>query len=464
MASNFEFYSPTRVIFGKGTEQRVGALVREYGGTRVLIVYGGKSAVRSGVLDRAEKSLAEAGISSWTLGGVVPNPHLDKVYEGIRIGKENSIDFLLAVGGGSVIDTAKAIAYGLAEPEKDVWELYEHTRTASKCLPVASILTIAAAGSETSNSSVITRVDTHQKRAYNDDISRPKFAIMDPELTKTLPDYQTESGCADIMMHTMERYFTNGGNMELTDALAEGLLRTVMKNAVILHTDPTNYEARAEVMWAGSLSHNGLTGCGIASGDFMSHKLEHEMGGMFDVTHGAGLAALWPSWARYVYKDCLPRFVRFARNVMGVTTDGTDEEIALKGIEAMVDFYHSIGMPASFHELGIDPTDAQIDEMARRCLEACGSALGSAKNLSLDDMIAIYHAANQRIVHTDNGQINLFFFCKCYDLVKFHGSDRCAFCKFRNSRITRSAVNLVYLIAFCNAVCDCMFSSATSND
>lgn len=234
----------------------------------------------------------------------------------------------------------------------------------------------------------------YQKRAYNDDISRPKFALMDPELTKTLPDYQTESGCADIMMHTMERYFTNGGNMELTDALAEGLLRTVMKNAVILHTDPANYEARAEVMWAGSLSHNGLTGCGIACGDFMSHKLEHEMGGMFDVTHGAGLAALWPSWARYVYKDCLPRFVRFARNVMGVTTDGTDEEIALKGIDAMVDFYHSIGMPASFHELGIDPTDAQIDEMARRCLEACGSALGSAKKLDLDDMIAIYHAAN----------------------------------------------------------------------
>ena len=358
MASNFEFYSPTRVIFGKGTEQRVGALVREYGGTRVLVVYGGKSAIRSGVLDRAEKSLTEAGLSSWTLGGVVPNPHLDKVYEGIRIGRENGIDFLLAVGGGSVIDTAKAIAYGLAEPDKDVWELYEHTRKAQKCLPVASILTIAAAGSETSNSSVITREDTHQKRAYNDDLSRPKFAIMDPELTKTLPDYQTESGCADIMMHTMERYFTNGGNMELTDALAEGLLRTVMKNARILHTDPANDEARAEVMWAGSLSHNGLTG-----------------------------------W--YVYKDCLPRFVRFARNVMGVTADGTDEEVALLGIDAMVDFYHSIGMPASFHELGIAPTDAQIDEMARRCLEASGTALGSAKKLGLDDIIAIYHAANK---------------------------------------------------------------------
>lgn len=391
---NFDFYSPTYFVFGKDRETETGRYIKRFGGSRVLVVYGGQSAKRSGLLDRIMACLKEENLYAVELGGVKPNPRSGLVYEGIELCRREKIDFILAVGGGSVIDTAKAIAYGLAEPEKDVWELYEHTRTARKCLPVASILTIAAAGSETSNSSVITRVDTHQKRAYNDDISRPKFALMDPELTKTLPDYQTESGCADIMMHTMERYFTNGGNMELTDALAEGLLRTVMKNAVILHTDPANYEARAEVMWAGSLSHNGLTGCGIASGDFMSHKLEHEMGGMFDVTHGAGLAALWPSWARYVYKDCLPRFVRFARNVMGVTADGTDEEIALKGIDAMVDFYHSIGMPASFHELGIDPTDAQIDEMARRCLEACGSALGSAKKLSLDDMIAIYRAAN----------------------------------------------------------------------
>lgn len=395
MAYDFEFYSPTRVIFGRNSQQRVGTLVREYGGSRVLIVYGGKSAIRSGVLARARQSLTEAGLSCWELGGVVPNPHLDKVYEGIRIGKENRVDFLLAVGGGSVIDTAKAIAYGLAEPDKDVWELYEHTRKAQKCLPVASILTISAAGSETSNSSVITREDTHQKRGYNDNICRPKFAIMDPELTKTLPDYQTESGCADIMMHTMERYFTNGGNMELTDALAEGLLRTVMKNAVILHTDPANYDARAEVMWAGSLSHNGLTGCGNDGGDFMSHKLEHELGGMFDVTHGAGLAALWPSWARYVCKDCLPRFVRFARNVMGVTAEGTDEETALRGIAAMEDFYHSIGMPTTLHELGIAPTEEQICEMARRCLEASGAATGSAKKLTLDDMIAIYRAANK---------------------------------------------------------------------
>ena len=395
MANDFEFYSPTRVIFGKNSQQRVGELVRQYGGTRVLMVYGGKSALRSGVLERARQNLTQAGISCWALGGVVPNPHLDKVYEGIRMGKENGVDFLLAVGGGSVIDTAKAIAYGLAEPEKDVWELYQHTRKALKCLPVASILTISAAGSETSNSSVITRQDTLQKRSYNDDISRPRFAIMDPELTLTLPDYQTQSGCADIMMHTMERYFTNGGNLELTDALAEGLLRTVMKNALILHSTPDHYEARAEVMWAGSLSHNGLTGCGNDGGDFMCHKMEHELGGMFDVTHGAGLAALWPSWARYVYRDCLPRFVRFARNVMGVTGCSTDEETALQGIAAMEQFYHSIGMPTTLHELGIAPTEEQIAEMARHCLEASGGRTGSAKKLTLEDMIAIYRLANR---------------------------------------------------------------------
>jgi hypothetical protein len=384
MASNFEFYSPTRVIFGKGTEQRVGALVREYGGTRVLIVYGGKSAVRSGVLDRAEKSLAEAGISSWTLGGVVPNPHLDKVYEGIRIGKENSIDFLLAVGGGSVIDTAKAIAYGLAEPEKDVWELYEHTRTARKCLPVASILTIAAAGSETSNSSVITRVDTHQKRAYNDDISRPKFALMDPELTKTLPDYQTESGCADIMMHTMERYFTNGGNMELTDVLAEGLLRTVMKNAVILHTDPANYEARAEVMWAGSLSHNGLTGCGIACGDFMSHKLEHEMSALDDrIAHGAGLAVVWPAYLEFFARRGLftERLERYAEKIWG-------ERTVEGGIEATREYFRSLGMPERLSDFGLTAEDAEY--MSRRCTDDGKKTFPSVIPLGLDEVREIY--------------------------------------------------------------------------
>ena len=395
MANSFEYFSPTRVIFGKETEKQTGKLIREYGGSRVLVLYGGKSAVRSGLLDLVKESLKEEELYFQELGGIVPNPHLDKVYEGIEIGKNEGIDFLLAVGGGSVIDTAKAIAYGLGEPEKDVWELYEHTRKARKCLPVASVLTIAAAGSETSRSSVITNEKTLEKRAYDDNLARPKFAIMNPEFTKTLPDYQTESGCTDIMMHTMERYFINGGNMEITDALAEGLLRTVMENAKILHTEPDNYDARAEIMWAGSLAHNDLTGCGNDGGDFMSHKLEHELGGMFNVTHGAGLAAIWPSWARYVYKYCLPRFVKYAKNVMGVTAGGSDEETALLGIKAMEEFYHSIGMPVNLKELGIHPTEEQIREMAEGCLKASGSATGSAKKLDLQDMIRIYQMANE---------------------------------------------------------------------
>lgn len=266
------------------------------------------------------------------------------------------------------------------------------TRAAKACLPVASVLTIAAAGSEMSNSCVITNEDTGEKRAYNDDLSRPKFAVMNPELTATLPDYQTESGCADIMMHTMERYFTQGGNMALTDAIAEGLLRTVMTNAEILHADPQNYEARAEVMWASSLAHNGLTGCGNDGGDFATHMLEHELGGMFDVTHGAGLTAIWPSWARYVYRSDLPRFVRYAREVMGVQPAAgmSDDDIALAGIAAMEAFYHRIGMPVNMQELGIAPTDEQIMQMAESCARATGGKKGSAKVLYQEDMAAIY--------------------------------------------------------------------------
>lgn len=393
MANNFEYYSPTKVYFGKGEEKNVGRYIREYGANNVMIVYGGSSAKKSGLLDLVKDALSKENLSVTEIGGVVPNPHLDKVYEGIELGKKNKTDFILAIGGGSPIDTAKAIAYGLAEPDKDVWELYEHTRVAEKCLPVASILTIAAAGSETSKSSVITDEKTNSKRAYDDNLARPVFTIMNPEYTMTLPDYQTESGCTDMMMHTMERYFTNGGNMEITDAIAEGLLKTVMKNAVILHSDPQNYEARAEVMWAGSLAHNDLTGCGNDGGDFMSHQLEHEMGGMFNVTHGAGLAAIWPSWARYVMPYCLPRFVRYARNVMGVTINGTDQEVAEAGIQAMENFYHQIGMPVNLKELGIAPSDEQIEEMASRCLAACGGHTGSAKRLTKEDMIQIYKKA-----------------------------------------------------------------------
>lgn len=390
---DFEYCTPTKVIFGRQTEKRTGELCRAFGARKVLIHYGGGSALRSGLIDRVKASLDASGISYIELGGVVPNPHLAKVREGIALGLREGADFILAVGGGSVIDSAKAISYGMAEPDKDVWELFEKKRKAEKFLPLASVLTISAAGSETSNSCVITNEQTKEKRSYNDNISRPLFAVMNPELTMSLPDYQTESGCADIMMHTMERYFTQGGNMELTDAIAEGLLKTVMRCAEILHHDPQNYEARAEVMWAGSLSHNGLTGCGNDGGDFASHALEHELGGMFDVAHGAGLAAVWPSWARYVYQDCLPRFVRYAVNVMGVPPQESDEATAQKGIEAMEDFYRRIGMPTNLRELGIEPTGEQILEMAESCARAAGGRKGSAKVLCQEDMAEIYRMA-----------------------------------------------------------------------
>lgn len=393
MANNFRYYSPTEVIFGRDVEREAGKQLKKLGASRILLVYGGNSVRCSGLLDKVRHSLKEENLFVSELYGIVPNPRLDKVYEGIRIGKKEEIDFLLALGGGSVIDTAKAVAYGLAEPEHDVWELFQHTRIAKKCLSLGSILTIAAAGSETSKGCVITNEKTGEKRAYDDNLARPKFAIMNPEYTKSLPDYQTESGCVDIMMHTMERYFTNGGNLEITDSIAEALLRTVMTNAVILHDHPGNYDARSEIMWAGSLAHNDLTGCGNDGGDFMTHKLEHEMGGMFDVTHGAGLAAIWASWARYVYKDCLPRFVRFARNVMGVTMAGTDEEIAEAGICAVEEFYHSIGMPTNMRELGIMPTDSQILDMANRCMIACQGRTGSAKKLTWEDAVEIYKNA-----------------------------------------------------------------------
>lgn len=389
MTNNFNYYAPTQVVFGKGTEEQVGALVQAQNCKKVLLHYGGGSARRSGLLDRIEKSLADAHISYVELGGVVPNPRLSLVYEGIALCKKEGVDFILAVGGGSVIDSAKAIGYGMTN-EGDVWDLYDRKRQAKACLPIGVVLTIAAAGSEMSDSSVITKDEGGIKRGYSSNYCRVKFAVMNPELTMSLPDYQTASGCTDILMHTMERYFTNGGNMELTDSIAEGLMRTVIRNAEILRDDPNNYDARAEVMWAGSLSHNGLTGCGIAAGDFASHALEHEIGGMFDVAHGAGLAAVWGSWARYVYQDCLPRFEKFALNVMGVEAGASAEETALRGIEAMEDFYRRIGMPTTLRELGIDPGDEQLAEMARKCSVACGGKKGSAKVLEEADMLAIY--------------------------------------------------------------------------
>lgn len=389
MANNFNYYTPTQIVFGKDAELQTGALVQAQNCKKVLLHYGSGSARKSGLLDRIEKSLTEEGIAYVQLGGVVPNPRLSLVYKGIELCRKERVDFILAVGGGSVIDSAKAIGYGVAN-EGDVWELYDRKKQAGGCLPIGAVLTIAAAGSEMSDSSVITKEEGGIKRGYSSDYCRLKFAVMNPELTMSLPPYQTASGCTDILMHTMERYFTAGSHMELTDSIAEGLMRTVMKNAEILRDEPGNYDARAEVMWASSLSHNGLTGCGIVDKDFASHALQHEVGGMFDVAHGAGLAAIWGSWARYVYRDCLPRFVKFALDVMGVEAGNSDEETALKGIEAMEAFYHRIGMPVSLKELGISPSDEQLQELAKKCSIASGGKKGSAKVLREADMLAIY--------------------------------------------------------------------------
>ena len=389
--NNFQFYAPTKVIFGRGTESQVGSLVAGYNCKKVLLHYGSGSVKKTGLLDRIKKSLDEANISYVELGGVVPNPRLSLVREGIALCKKEGVDFLLPVGGGSVIDSAKAIGYGCAN-DFDVWDIYEKKNQPKACLPIGAVVTIAAAGSEMSNSAVITNEDGWKKRGSNSDTCRPKFAIMNPELTMTLPPYQTRCGCADILMHTMERYFTSKGNMEITDSIAEALMRTVVHNSLILEKTPNDYDARAEIMWASSLSHNDLTGCGNGGNDFATHRLEHELGGMFDVAHGAGLAALWGTWARYVHKNCLGRFVKFARNVWNVT-DGTDEEIALKGIEATENFFRQINMPTNMRELGITPTDEQIAELAKKCAITTGNNLGSAMVLHEEDMKKIYEQA-----------------------------------------------------------------------
>ena len=385
--SGFTYYTPTKVVFGVGAEAQVGKLVKERACKKVLIHYGSGSVVRTGLLDKVKASLDAEGIAWVELGGVVPNPHLSKAREGIALCQAEGVDFLLAVGGGSVIDSCKCIGYGVANPG-DVWDFYEGKREPEACLPIGCVLTIAAAGSEMSNSSVITNEEGWLKRDCSSDLSRPVFSVLDPELTMTLPDYQTACGCVDIMMHTMERYFNSvPDNLDLTDGIAEALMRTVVDNARILAKDPKNLKARTEIMWAGSLAHNGLTGCG-GEGDWCTHLLEHEMGGMFDVAHGAGLAAIWASWARYVWTYAPDRFVKFAVRVMGVEPTGTDAEIVEKGICAVEDFYREINMPTNMRELGIAPTEEQIAEMAEKSV-----AEGSVKKLTREDMVAIYKAA-----------------------------------------------------------------------
>ena len=391
---DFNYYAPTEVVFGKQSEELVAALVKKYGGTKVLVHYGGKSAERSGLLDKICGLLAAGGVDYVKLGGVVPNPRLSLAQQGIELCRKEGVDFILAVGGGSVIDSAKCIAYGVCM-EGDVWDLYLGKVKAPKTmLPVASVLTIPAAGSEMSEASVITNEDGDVKIGYSNNMSRPKFAIMNPERTFTLPPYQTAAGVTDMMMHTMERYFTKDDDMDFTTELAEAALRSI-KNAIFaVLKNPEDYRYRAQIMWGGSVMHNGLTGCGVAD-DWATHQLEHELSGMFDVTHGAGLAAMWPSWARYVMHENLSRFVRFAVNVMDVPNDFTDPEgTAEKGIQAMERFYHAIGMPINIKELiGRDITDAEIKEMTRKCSRDYTSACGCLKVLKAEDMEAIYKMA-----------------------------------------------------------------------
>ena len=390
---DFNFYAPTEVVFGEQAEEQVAALVRKYGGTKVLVHYGGQSAVRSGLLDKICGLLDEGGIAYVKLGGVVPNPRLSLAKKGIELCRQEGVDFLLAVGGGSVIDSAKCIAYGVCL-DGDVWDVYLGKVKPVRMLPVASVLTIPAAGSEMSEASVITNEDGDVKLGYSNNMSRPKFAIMNPRRTFTLPPYQTAAGVTDMMMHTMERYFTKDDDMDFTTDIAEAMLRNIKTAVFAVLKNPEDYRYRAQIMWGGSVMHNGLTGCGVAD-DWATHQLEHELSAMFDATHGAGLAAMWPSWARYVMHENLRRFVRFAVNVMDVPNDFTDPEgTALKGIEAMERFYHAIGMPINIKELiGRNITDEEIKEMTRKCSRDYTATCGQLKVLKAEDMEAIYQMA-----------------------------------------------------------------------
>ena len=395
MIKDFNFYAPTRVVFGHEAEAKIGALVAAVGVNKVLLHYGGGSAERSGLLGVVRDQLRQAGIAWCELGGVVPNPLLSKVREGIELCRRERVDFILAVGGGSVIDSAKAIGYGVPYPG-DVWDFWDGKAVPMACLPIGVVLTIPAAGSEMSSSCVITCDDGLLKRGINSDLCRPRFVVMNPERTYTLPPYQTAAGATDIMMHTMERYFSRYEDMTLTDSLSEALLRTVRDSVLVVLEHPDDYRHRAQLMWAGSLAHNDLTECGTEK-DFATHKLEHELSALFGVTHGAGLAALWPWWARYVCAAHLNRFVQFAVNVMGVANDfAHPAETAERGIRAIEDFYRRIGMPTTVPELlHRRMTDQEIDTLVDKCSRGGTIKIGAMQVLNADDMRAIYRMANQ---------------------------------------------------------------------
>ena len=393
---HFQVHAPTQVVFGKNTEAQVGHWCKYYGAHKVLVHFGGHSAQKSGLLDRVCDSLKKAGLDYVLLGGVVPNPQLGLIREGIELCRKEKVDFILAVGGGSVIDSAKGIGYGLANPG-DVWDYYAKKKEVHACAPLGAVLTIAAAGSEMSNCSVVTNEDGWLKRGLSTDYGYCKFAIMNPELTYTLPAYQTASGCTDIVVHTLERYFTapEVHQLELIDGIAETLLRTVIRNTSIALNKPTDYNARAEIMWSGTLSHNDTTG-DRSFGDWSCHQLEHELSAMFGVAHGAGLAAVWGSWARYVYKENPHRFAQLATNVFNIPYNYENvEATARAGIAAMESFFRHIGMPTSIHELiGKELSEEEIKTLAYKCSFMHTRTIGQFKVLQLEDMENIYRAAN----------------------------------------------------------------------
>lgn len=385
----FEFYAPTKVYFGKGQEERVGELIRAKGYRKVLVHYGGSSAEKSGLLANVCGCLEKSGLAYVLLGGVVPNPVLSKVEEGVALCKKEQVDFILAIGGGSVIDSSKGIGYGVVN-EGALWDYYEKKRTIKGCLPIGCILTIAAAGSEMSNSSVITNEEGALKRGLTHDSSRCQFAIMNPELTYTLPSYQSMSGCVDIIMHTLERFFVKEPTMDIFDQFAIGLIKTVMHHALILLKEPHNYDSRAEIMWAGTAAHNDM--CGPReNGDWACHQLEHELSGKYQVAHGAGLSAIWDSWASYVVEDGVDRFAKLAQGVFGL--QGTKEEVARQGIQAMKAFFQEINMPTSIHELGLSLEESDIAELAHKCSFFGKRKIGGIKLLDETDMKEIYRIA-----------------------------------------------------------------------
>lgn len=390
---NFNYFAPTQVFFGEDKEKEVGKILRQYQAHRVLIIYGGHSAKKSGLLDRIEQALQAENMEYHMLGGIVANPLLSKVYEGIELGKQNNIDFILAVGGGSVIDTAKAIGYGMYNPG-DVWDYYRRKKTVTGCLPIGCVLTIAAAGSEMSNSSVITKDEGKLKRGLSSDYAYCKFAILDPKLTYTLPAYQTMSGCVDIMMHTFERYFNQDETLDIFDQIGESVIRTVIENAPVLLKDPTNEKARAEIMWAATVSHNGMSGYG-PKGDWASHQLEHELSGMFDVAHGAGLAAVWPSWANYVYMENPERFAKLGHRVFGF--DDSDPLACAKDtIDTIENFFKSIDMPVNMMQLiHRKCTQQEIYELTYKCSFEHTRTIGKFKVLDETDMKNIYTMVNE---------------------------------------------------------------------